>query len=152
MVDNFIFWHKNRKAWIRIIEAFFAILLVAAVLFIVLEQQAPQQTSSSAVYNYEAYMLRSVELNDTLRGEIISISDSSLPVNSTYSAFPLYTNKTLSALTPGTMTCISQICKYNSNCNLNLNDKKDIYSQGILITATIQQYNPRQLKIFCWMK
>ena len=102
----------NKRGWIRIVEAFLAILLVTAVLVIVVNQQNTKQNdSSSKVYNYEIYILRIIELNDTLRNQIIGVSSSLLPLtsdNETY--FPANVINQINLATPGSFVCAADSC------------------------------------------
>ncbi len=143
---------KNKRGWIRIVEAFLSILLVAAVLVIVVNQQNIQQNDSSPkIYNYEIYILRTIELNDTLRSEIIGISNSLLPSTSdNYTTFPADVKNQIATIAPSALLCAAEICYTNSTCNFWQSISKDVYAQRIFITSTLQTYSPKQLKLFCW--
>ncbi len=66
---------NNKKAWIEIVEAFVAILLVAGVVLVILNKASLVNSYiSPQVYTAELSMLREIETNDTFRAEIISIS------------------------------------------------------------------------------
>ncbi len=145
---------KNKRGWIRIVEAFLSVLLITVVLFLVVNQQNVQQNDSSPkIYNYEIYILRLIELNDTLRNEIISVSNSVLPATSDNSTtFPSDVANQISIATPSALVCAAEICYTNSTCNFWQIMNKDIYAQRIFITSTLQNYNPKQFKLFCWPK
>jgi hypothetical protein len=144
---------KNRRGWIRIVEAFLSILLVTMVLVLVVNQQTTRQNDSSPkVYNYEVYILRIIELNDTLRNEIISVSNAVLPSTSDNATFPVNVTNQINLATPGSLVCAAEICSTGDICNFWLRINRDIYAQRIFITSTLQTYSPRQLKLFCWPK
>ena len=144
---------KNKKGWIRIVEAFLAVLLVAAVLVLIVNQNTAQQNDpSSRVYGYGIYALRSIELNDTLRSEIVGVSDSSLPLTSNQTNFPSDINNSINNATLSALSCTSEICLTNSTCSFWMNVGKDVYAQRIFIASNLSVYNPRQLKLFCWFK
>lgn len=67
--SNF-FLIKNRKGWIRVIEAFVAVLLISGVALIVLDKESSQGTTSNLAQDTELAILRSVQLDDNLRDEI----------------------------------------------------------------------------------
>lgn len=145
----------NKKAWIRVVEAFLSALLIIAVVLVVINQQTTQANESQkslSMYNQEVLILRYIELNNTLRGEVTSssISDTSLPLKSGDSQFPTLLNKTINSRTPSSLICQSQICKFNGPCDYSGNVEEGIYSQQVLITTDITVYHPRKLKIFCW--
>ncbi len=145
---------KNKKGWIRVVEAFLAAMVILVVLILVINQQSSgQQNSSSAVaFNAEISILQNIELNATLREDIISISDSGLPVNSEDAAFPTSVKNAISSLTSKSysyLSCSAQICATDSECGYWKNVKSEIYSQSVLITSTLTSYNPRKLSLFC---
>ncbi len=143
--------NKNKRGWVRLVEAFISILLIGIVLVIIINQQSPKNNGvSSTIYNYEVYMLRSIELNESLRGEILGVSGSNLPANWSSANFPGGVKNKITGLTPGYLLCEAQICRTNETCGFWSNVNTDIYSQRIFIASTYGIYNPRQLKLFCW--
>jgi hypothetical protein len=145
---------KNKKGWIRIVEAFLAVLLIAAVLFLVVNQQNVQSNDPSLkVYNYEIYMIRGIELNDTLRAEIVGMSSSILPSTSdNQTTFPSDVINYITTAEQSSLSCAAEICLTNSTCGFWQDLGKDVYAQRVFITSTPLAYNPRQLKLFCWFK
>ncbi len=142
---------KDKHGWIRIVEAFLAVLLIAAVLVIIINQQGIKANDTSfVVYNYEIYMLKSIELNDTLRSDLFSASN--LPANWTDETFPAKVKDKIENLTPSSLLCEARICLTTDTCNFIGEIKNSIYTQRVFIASTYQIYNPRQLKLFCWAK
>ena len=39
----------------------------------------------------------------------------------------------------------------NDLCMLSDNPDADVYAKSVAIVATLGAYNPRQLKLFCWI-
>ena len=140
---------NNKKAWIEIVEAFVAILLVAGVVLVILNKASLVNSDiSPQVYTAELSMLREIETNDTFRAEIISIS--SVPYT-----FPsdLDIQKLIDRRTPNYLTCIGQVCSVDDKvCGYRENLQKDVYAQSVLISSTLRIVEYRQLKIFCWTK
>jgi hypothetical protein len=50
------------------------------------------------------------------------------------------------------LECVAQICLPENPCLLERESEKSIYAQSVLITSTLDIFNPRQLKLFCWEK
>ena len=72
---------KNKRAWIKIVEAFVAILLVVSVLLIVLNEGYIEKNDISLkVYEIELSILREIQSNNSLRADILNIEKSELPV------------------------------------------------------------------------
>lgn len=147
-----IFPEKNRKGWIRIVEAFVAILLIAGIVLIVVEQdQNKREDVSSRIYIPIISVIREVQLDDSLRNEIINIQESSLPVE--WEEFPTQaplTGARIIEKTPGYLECVGKICATNDVCLLVQNPEKTIYAESVVISSNLQTYNPRILKLFCW--
>lgn len=145
---------KNKKGWIRIVEVFVAILLIAGVVLIVIKQdQTERNDSSSTIYNSMVSVLRDIELNNSLRNEIVNIQDSSLPVE--WSEFNVSAPQTLARITgktPSYLECVGKSCATDDVCLLSQTQNKTIYAESVIISSNLQTYNPRQLKLFCWEK
>lgn len=147
---------KEKKGWIEVVEAFVAILLIAGVaLAVVLQHQGTNRIKviSQSIFNAETAMLREVEQNDTLRQEIVEISVSLLPMEGTNfsSALP-QTTALIQRETPGSLECQGKICQLGDLCFFSGSQDVTVYAVSSIISADMQTYNPRTLKIFCWEK
>ena len=150
---------KNKRGWIRIVEAFVAVLIIAGVLLVVINKGYIGKTDiSQKVYDSQLSILREIELDDTLRQSIITAvidEENGLEETST-THLPQNINDKIDSRTPDYLSCKAKICALDKICNLAIiPDKakeKDIYTQSVAISATLTNYNPRQLKLFCWVK
>lgn len=138
---------KNNKGWIRIVEAFIAILLVVGAAIIVVGWGIQREDIPEKVYDIEIPILREIQLNNTLRNEIL-LTNGIIELNE----FPLKTKAKISAKTPGWLECVAKICPPENQCLLVGESEKSVYAQSVLITSTPYIFNPRQLKLFCWEK
>ena len=151
------FYPKSRKGWIRIVEAFLAILLVVSVLILVVNQEkkGSNDDASSRIYGYEIYILRGIELNNTLRNSVLNVNDSIISVISdNESFFPADVKNFIigASMVQGALNCGAEICFTNGTCGFWKSIGKDLYAQRIFISSNLTVYNPRQLKVFCWLK
>ncbi|MBU2562113.1 MAG: hypothetical protein KKF68_00430 [Nanoarchaeota archaeon] len=143
---------KDKKGWIRIVEAFVAILLITGVILILLnKQEISERDISLKVYQTEIAILREIELDDNLRADILGVDKSLLPVDWEDEEFPLTIKEKISERAPNYMKCIGKICEVTADCLMEEGTEKEIYAQSVAIMATLESFNPRQLKIFCWM-
>ena len=141
---------KNKKGWIRIAEAFIAVLLIIGIAIIVVGGGIQIEGTSEKVYDVEISILRAIQLNNTLRSEILETSGTI-----EWDDFSLQAPKTknkIIAKTPAWLECVTQICFPENPCLLREESEKSIYAQSVLITSTLDTFNPRQLKLFCWEK
>lgn len=151
--------NKNKRGWIRIVESFVAILLITGVVFVVIEQDKKRgEDTSSIAYASMISVLRDIELNNNLRSEIVGIQGSNLPVEwDEFGVSAPQTEARIIEKTPNYIECMGKICATNDVCLLSQdaqsqNQGKTIYAESAMISSTIQAYNPRILKLFCWMK
>ena len=135
---------KNKRAWVKIVEAFLSIMLIIGVMLIILSSGYVTDTNSSErAYQEEVSVLREIQLNRTLRGDIIRLSP---PVS--WNNFPQNLKDKINE-TQG-YTCEAKICSFDAECELDYYPDKNIYSQAVLISTDFNTYSPRQLRIFCW--
>ena len=141
---------KNHRGWIRIVEAFVAILLVAGVLLIVINKgDLGKKDISLQIYKVEFSILREIQLNSELRNSVLEAGDS--PIKWDDENFPLNVKNKIVNRLPNYLNCEAKICEIEDVCVLDTEFDKDIYVQSVIITTTLETYNPRQLKLFCWV-
>ncbi|HTY43838.1 MAG TPA: hypothetical protein VMC80_01205 [Patescibacteria group bacterium] len=143
----------NKHGWIEIVEAFVSILLITGVLLIVITRNNSQSSDiSDRVYNSEITIIREIQLNDTLSGDVLSVTDAQLPSDWTNSSFPPEIKSRIISRTPNYLNCTAKICDPGDPCYLSTYEAKDVYSQDSIISAISTQtaFNPRKLKLFCW--
>ena len=148
---------RNKKAWIRIVEAFIAILLIMSVLLIVINKgYIGKNKIPLEIYEKELSILREIELNERFRSAILNVPNTTLPVNwSEFDSNNLGEIKNeIKNEIPDYLDCEAKVCVLRENCILNkdFETQKDIYVQSIAIVANLEIYSPRQLKLFCWEK
>jgi len=146
---------KNKKGWIRIVEASMAVLFITGVVLIVINQNRTEINDeiSSNILTKEISVLREIQLNDSLRGDVLSVI--SLPIESDNPSFPANIKDKINSKISNSLTCISKICSITSDCVMDEKRSEDVYAESVIITTTTAQvgnYNPKKLKIFCWVK
>jgi hypothetical protein len=146
---------KNKRGWIEIVEAFVAVLLVVGVVLIVLNKGYLQKTDiSERVYEAELSILREIQTNTSLRTKILDAPEP-LPIAWEDARFPVEVKDKIIQRTPNYLDCIGRICNMTQTCNLEDTKEakeKDIYSQSVTITSTLQTLSYRKLNLFCWIK
>lgn len=142
---------KNKKGWIKILEAFIAILLITTVLLIVIKQgYFGEKDISSQVYDIEIAILREIQLNNNLRNEVLN---SETPLE--WDNFPEILKEKINSRTPSYLECEAKICQLRDNCELSEYPEKDVYAQAAAITKTLdtpENTELKQLKLFCWSR
>jgi hypothetical protein len=146
---------KNKRGWIKIIEAFVAIMLITGVLLIVINREYIERRDiSEKVYAVELSILREVQSNTTLRKSILETETEDLPVKLNDGVFPLNVKNKIFNRLPNYLNCTARICEMSDFCMLDdISADKNIYAQSIAITLIVgeeKEFDPRQLKLFCW--
>jgi len=143
----------RKKGWIKIVEAFIAVILVAGVLLIVISQgYLGKKDISSQVYDIEISVLREIQLNDTLRNDVL---DAETPIESDDSGFPQRIIDKVNSRIPDYLECKIKICWLSQSCDLDKSPKKDVYAEAVAITTSLETPEEKQLKklkLFCWAK
>lgn len=142
--------NKNKKGWIRIMEAFLAILLVVGVLLVILNQSSVESNDiSERIYRDELSIVNIIEYNSSLRASILGISSGLLPLESRDVGFPLDVNNTINANVPSYLFCITKICMIEQDCVVENPSFNNVYTIQRAIFANNQIYSPRKLVLFC---
>ncbi len=124
---------RDKRAWIEIVEAFVAVLLVAGVLLVVINKGTFGKTDiSEQVYTSQLSILREIETNDAFRSEILAVPI--LPAK-----VPTDIQDRINLRTPNYLICQGQICFLSDKCVLSSVIEKDVYAQAVVITTTLQQ-------------
>lgn len=142
---------KNKKGWVKVVEAFFSILIIMGVVFLMINKTYSKSDVSEQVSEMEKSIIKNVQLNESLRAEILYAD-----VPSNWSDFDssgllnvkdMIENEMLSSI-----DCEAKICFLEDKCFQDLNINKDVYAESVVIASDLNTYNPRQFKIFCWVK
>jgi len=141
----------GREGWIRVVEAFVAILIVAGALLMAVDKQMEVNTDNIAreVYQQQVSVLRTIELDAEARQEILGIGEEILPTEDTTK---FLTSRNYVNTLPSNLECTIKVCKLGAICVMEEYTDKDIYAASVAIAANDEEYSPRQLKLFCWIK
>lgn len=144
----------NKKGWIRIVESFVAILLIASFLLILLNKgYFGENNNDPKIYSAQLAVLREISSDNELRQLIIEVEETPLKWENFESNGLNKLKEKINQRIPDYLVCEAKICAPEQKCSFdNTNIEKSIYAQSILISATVEDYNPKQLKLFCWSK
>ena len=136
---------KNKRGWIKVVEAFVSILLIVGVLIVLVNQRGFEKEDSGNIYIKENSALREIGLNKTLRNQILNLEP--LPIE--WEALPSDIKNKISNI-ESYLECNARLCDTNDICEPGNYTNKDIYARSVFISSNTTKYSPRQLKIFCW--
>ncbi len=148
-----ISFFSAKKGWIEILEAFFAIMLVAVFLIIVLNNNSSKEGDNFAyeVYQIQISILREIQISDTLREDIASAVEP-LPIEWDDARFPQSVKNKIIERTPNYLECEGKICETTGECNPPEIKGKDVYANFVTITTTLGEEVFRKINLFCWTK
>lgn len=129
---------KNKKAWLRIVEATIGILIVASVLFVMVSR-APKQDNLENMRKMQRFILTEVSSNETLRAEILQGQKTS-------------TEAFIAGVKPAYWDFTTRVCEVDEVCGMPFYVSGEVYADEILIAANLTDYAPKKLKLFVWMK
>jgi hypothetical protein len=143
-MENLLVYLKSRnqskKAWMRIVEAFIAVILIMTVMLVVVERQRLGSNSLEEIQIKQKNILSLVSRDDVLRNELLSWRAT-------------LTNEKIKYLVPAGYNYSIELCKYDQICPLNFTVPADVFSDETLIVANLTQYDPDnavKLKLFFW--
>ena len=131
----------DKKAWLRILEVFIAILLVMGTVLVVLTRNSSAPNIGEDVYEKQRQIIDVISKNDSLRKQIIMGEN-------------LEVNNTISQMIPNHWNFATRICGLDSMCPLNLTEvyEKEVYSTEVVITSNLTKYSPKKLRFFVWVE
>jgi hypothetical protein len=137
---------KDKKGWLRIVEAFLAILLITTALLIIIGQGSFRTDEDyQKIYATQTKILREIELDSNMRTLALGANVSN-PGDNVPEEIKDFVNQNL----PNNLDCELKICKLEKICTLEEYLNENIYSQSVAIVSNSTNYSPRQLKMFCW--
>lgn len=131
---------KNRRAWLRIVEAFLAIVIISGALLYILSEQPIQGDISEEVYQSQREILNLISKNEGLRADILDGDTTQV-------------NVAITKMIPLNLEFSTNICMLGDVCpNLVSVLDKSVYATEVMIAATPNNYSPKKLRFFVWIK
>ena len=146
---DFRIFPKRKEGWVRIVEAFVAILIITGIVLMILDKDyVKKEDPSPKIYAIENSILENIQNNQTLRGEVVNTT--SLPVE--WLNVSQGIKDKIQGTIPNYLDCKAKICILSDVCLLNETLEKDVFVRIVVISGNLTYYDPKQLKIFCWEK
>ena len=137
---------KNKKGWIKIVEAFLAILLLMGILLVIVSSDGNLQFEKEKIINQKQIdFLNNIQVNNSFREDILGLNE--LPVNSNDTGFP---EDLKNYFLEEFENCFMNICLPEEECILDFENEGEIYSEEILINSYENIYLPKKVKIICY--
>lgn len=131
---------NNKKGWLRIVEAFIAIMLIMAVLLVVIQRQRVAMNSNEEIQVKQRDIINMIVRDDSLRSEILSWKATQ-------------TSEKVKYLVPAGYNYSIELCNYTEFCALNFTVPTTVYSDETIIVSNLTHYVPNEavkIKLFFW--
>jgi hypothetical protein len=138
---------KSKKAWLRIVEASIAVLIIASVLFVMISR-APIDSNEKQIRETQRFVLEQINKNNSLRKQILQY-DFSPPPN------PILTEleNSIREILPPNLDFDVRICGVGDVCGMSsYPDRREVFADEILVTSTLTDYKPRKVKLYVWVR
>ncbi|MCK5449268.1 hypothetical protein KAI32_00205 [Candidatus Pacearchaeota archaeon] len=137
---------KNKRGWIRILEATIAILMVSGILIVVYSRHIDKNTGpEDYIYSLQRQILNDISSRNDLRSyaltENISVLDDYV-----YGKVPTTLNYSLKICN---FTNPPTPCKLDATEFIATRDN-NIYAEEIIISADFKTYDPKKVRLFIW--
>jgi hypothetical protein len=125
---------RNKKAWIRIVEAFTAVMIIA--IFLITLYSSQVRKTSKELVKLQDLILDEVVQNNQLRTDIM---------NGNYGKLNNFVGQ---RIPPGLSFSI-KICEVDAICNP---DKfmPELYAGERIVSSSLKEYHPKRLRLFMW--
>jgi len=131
---------RNKKAWMRIVEAVIAILIIMGFVLVLVSNQEIKTNVSDEIYEGQVQILDLISEDNVLREDIISEDNTNV-------------NNKISQIIPGNWEFATEICDLSDICTSeDTPHEKDVYVTEMVISSDLSTYQPKKLRFFVWMK
>lgn len=129
---------RGKRGWIRIVEAFIAILMISGVLVFIMSETT-KTTSNEKIDIIVKVILREITDSEDLRGAVIN--------NDTGKLSEFVTSKL-----PSTLSYEVKICDINDICSMQSYIQENVYAQEAVVSSSLEEYDVKKVKLFVWAK
>jgi len=131
---------NNKKAWLRILEAFIGIMLVAGVLIFVVSNQTTENSNSAYIEHLQSSILDEISLNESLRIAVLSKDIITI-------------NETINKRIPSNLEFDVKICELEQEVGCKAEYvEKETYNKDKIIVSNLTQYSPKKVRLTIWTK
>ena len=96
-------------------------------------------SSPEKIYEKQREILNIIIKNDSLREKIINNQNEDV-------------RNAIQIMIPGNWNFTTSICNINDICNTETPYDREVYPSDVIVTSTLQKYEPKKLRFFVWVK
>jgi hypothetical protein len=141
---------KNKKGWIKILEAFIAIIILISLILLIVNNEKYETKETSNLLTTQSAFLVLVQTNETLRNEILDLDVSGSSYEIEDENFPPNLKNYIEEKFSGRTSCLAKICNTTTECTMNNYPEREIFSRSVIITSNLQEFDSKKLSLFCY--
>lgn len=131
----------RKRGWIRIVEVVIAILLIIGFLIFIYIGMGGRVSKQDYIYNLERTILEELSRDNSMREKVLAGDETDAELLKFIEDRLVRYNLNFNI----------RICPPEEACGLDSwPDSQEVYAEEILITSTLESYNPKKLKLFVW--
>jgi hypothetical protein len=137
---------RNKRGWLRIFEAILGIMILAGAILFFYSKNIDKADSSDYIYQLQLSVLNEIELNNTLRQNVLDYSIGDIPES---------IKKIAEKKIPSNFNFEVKICEINNEVQCKKNYvEKQVYAMDKIIASTISSTSlaPKKVRLFVWEK
>ncbi len=143
---------RGKSGFLKILEAFLAIMLIAGVLTFIYISQVRQPQQEDYVYQLLRLSLKEISNNPDLRENVLNLDYGEYDSSTNDGNAQNIANVTEEIL-PSDYEFKFKICKLDSACGLQNLPDKEVFSQEVSVSSTLEEFDePKKIRIFVWKK
>ena len=143
IIETILLKKKNKKAWLKIVEAFLAVMILLSAVLILSSRQIDVEDSSDQIIETQNKILSIISKNNTLRANVIS----GIPADK------IKVDNAIESMLSPSLDFNTSICDISVVCNsVDLPTDREVYAREVIITSTLDKYKLKKLRLFVWMK
>lgn len=132
---------KNKKGWLRIAEAFIAVVLIVGALTILFFNREDKKKDDSYIRDIQKDILEEIANDEQLRNIALKKNESEL-------------KDKIRTLVPEAFFVEIRICNLNESYCIMTREypKKDVFVEDRVISGNLSLYDPIRVRLFLWRK
>jgi len=131
---------NNKRGWLRILESFIGVMIIAGVLLFIYSDQPKQKIDTSYISYLQSQVLDEIEINESLRNDILSGKITLI-------------NKSAEAKIPNTMGFEVKVCELQDEVGCKgTYIEKERFTKDKIIATNLTFYSPKKVRLIIWMK
>ena len=137
----------NKKGFIRVLEAVFAIMLIMGAVLIIVSNNLQTSDISEEVYEKQRYILDIISNNETMRNEIISPDEDLTSLEQLTE-----TNDFIKKTMPSSWKYSGCVISVERICSPDVPDDKELYVSETIISSSLKKdySTAKKLRLFIW--